>query len=148
MPAAVPNNGKWNEKGLQMSCSATNLPGITFATFDSRLGSPNISKMPYDVVFEQVRLTFQITNSMEEHNAIEAWMRYIYNKETEDFAYPATYKTDILIHQLDNTLGILKTVKLKTAYPTAMGEVALSYDENNTISTFVVTLAYRDWETL
>jgi len=130
------------------SCSAAVLPGLSLSTFDFRAGEPNLTKRPYDVIYEDVKLTFQISEKMKEHDFFEQWINFIYDNNTKTFRYPKDYYADISIIQLDNSLSELKWINLIDAYPTSISEVALSYDSTNTISTFEVGFAYRSWETL
>ena len=147
IPAAVPR-GDWHDFSIMESCSATMLPGKSVATMDKRQASPNIMKLPYDVIYDDVKLTFQVTDQMAEHNAMQAWLDYIYNANTNSFAFPKSYYSDISIIQLDTAMEKIKTVKLIEAYPVAMSEIGLSYDASNTISTFDVNFAYRSWQTV
>jgi len=99
-------------------------------------------------VYEDVKITLQLSSTMLEHNLIDSWMGFIYNEKTKTFAYPKDYYSTIDIVQLDAEMNSIKKIRLIDAYPINMSEVTLSYDATNTIETVDVNFAYRYWETL
>jgi len=130
----------------EFSCSSATLPGKSLSTFDDRRGSPNLNKKPYDVIYEDLKLTFQISEDMKERILFENWLEYINAIDSGVFAYPMDYYTDISITQLNNDLSVLKTIHVKDAFPTNISEVALGYDMTNVIETFDVNFTYKTWK--
>ena len=56
---------------------------------------------------------------------------------------PLDYQTDVVVQQLDRDDKVLKTYTLINAFPTGLGEIAVSYDTNDTIEDFTVDFAYE-----
>ena len=80
-------------------------------------------------------------------NAMERW-----NNGINDFANntgvtsPADYQTDLTVEQLDRDDSILKTYILRNCFPTTIGEIALSNENQDAIETFDVTWKYQHVE--
>ena len=79
--------------------------------------------------------------------AMERWSNGI-----NDFALntgtsnPADYQTDLNVEQLDRDDTILKSYILRNCFPTTIGEIALSNDNQDAIETFDVTWKYQHLE--
>ena len=80
-------------------------------------------------------------------NAMERWHNGI-----NDFANntgvvnAADYQTDLFVEQLDRDDTILKTYLLRNCFPTTIGEIALSNENQDAIETFDVTWKYQHVE--
>ena len=59
---------------------------------------------------------------------------------------PADYQTDLNVEQLDRDDTILKSYILRNCFPTTIGEIALSNDNQDAIETFDVTWKYQHLE--
>jgi hypothetical protein len=55
------------------------------------------------------------------------------------------YTADITVEQLDRDDNILKQYVLKSCWPTAVGQIDLTYDTTNEIETFDVTWRYTSF---
>jgi len=131
---------------INFSCSNASMPGKALSTFEIRNGKSRKEKLPYEASYDEVRLTFQVSEDMKERTLFENWMRYIYNEQTNNFAYPNDYYAHIIIIQLDDNMSMVKSTKLLEAYPTNLGAITLAYDADNAIETFEVQFAYSTFE--
>lgn len=76
-------------------------------------------------------------------NAFERWSDAIANFDaTNGLVNPIEYQIDMSVIQLDRNGNALKAYKFFDAYPTEIGQIALSY-ENPQIETFDVTFMYN-----
>lgn len=77
-------------------------------------------------------------------NAFEEWQSGVANySTTEGITNAADYQVDMLVHQLDRNGEIIKTYRFYDVYPTNVGEIQLSYDNNNQIEEFTAELTYN-----
>ena len=79
-------------------------------------------------------------------DAIERWMNGINAHTTnEGLTNPIDYQADLTVEQLDRDGTTLKTYKFTGAFPTGLGEIALSYDLDGVIEEFPVEFNYQYW---
>lgn len=130
---------------ISLSCSGAAIPGKALGTTDVRNGTPNVYKRPNDIIYQPIRLTFQVSESGIERELFERWISYIYNEDTETFEYPNTYYANVDIHQYDVKYELVAKYTLIDAYPTNISDILLSYDSNDTIQTFEVEMTYKHW---
>ena len=129
---------------LSFLCKSTTLPGqtITATTVDFR--GRQIKLAGDSRAFEDWSMTVINDTSFSIRNAFEKWMEKINNMATNGgVTNPADYQTDIIIQQLDRGETVLKTYTLINAFPVSLGEIAVSYDTNDSIEDFTVDFAYE-----
>jgi len=147
MPGNIPAFDRYVED-TNFSCTSASLPGESVATFDVRRGKPIQTKLPYDLIYSELRLIFRVSHDHKERTLFEAWHNYIYDKTTNSFRYPEQYYGTIDITQLSNDMKKIKTVRCYEAYPTTLSAIALAYDADNVVETFDVLFAYTSWESI
>jgi len=135
-----------NIHDINFSCSNASMPGKALSTIEVRNGKSRKEKLPYEASYDDFRLTFQVSEDMKERTVFENWMRYIYNEQTNNFAYPNDYYAHIEVIQLDINMNGVKTAKMLEAYPTNLGAITRAYDADNAIETFEVQFAYSTFE--
>jgi hypothetical protein len=64
------------------------------------------------------------------------------NKRTEDFTSPNSYKASLRVNQLTQEGSIAATYIIEGAFPIRIGDIKLSWDDQNTIEEFDVTFSY------
>lgn len=75
--------------------------------------------------------------------ALEQWVSAIHDPEViAGITRPESYKSTILIEQLDRNEETLRVYKLVGAWPTMTGTVDLSFAENSTVEQFQTTWVY------
>ena len=80
-------------------------------------------------------------------NAMERWQNGI-NDYANNTGVTASsdYQTDLFVEQLDRDDTVLKTYIFRSAYPSTIGDIALSSAEAGEIETFEVTWRYQHYE--
>jgi len=122
------------------------IPGRRFATADTRRGTTLMHKMPYDVMYPEVTMTFQVTKHMKERQIFDMWQDIIYNPNNNVFGYFDDYKADVKIIQLDNATDEVRIYTLYDAYPIAVSDVQLAWDAFDQIETFTCSFVYKKWD--
>jgi len=130
---------------VSYSCQNCTLPGRRFSTGDARRGTPIMQKIPYDVLYPEVNMMFQVTKGMKERALFDAWQDIIYNPITNVFGYPDDYMVDVYIIQLDATTNEVRKYTLHEAFPVAVGEIQLAWDAFDQIETFTTSWVYKSW---
>ena len=129
---------------LSFLCKSTVLPGqsITATVVDFR--GRQIKLAGDSRAFEDWSMTVINDTSFNIRNSFEQWMEKINNMSTNGGATnPADYQTDIVVQQLDRDDKVLKTYTQINAFPVSLGEIAVSYDTNDTIEDFTIDFAYE-----
>lgn len=81
---------------------------------------------------------------------LEAWHNRLNEREENirDSSYDraSRYKINATVTQFDAQRKVLRKYKFIGAFPTTIGDIALSWADNNAIETFPVTFQYDYWE--
>lgn len=81
---------------------------------------------------------------------LEAWHNRLNNRESNvrDSSYDraSRYKINATVTQFDAQRKVLRKYKFIGAFPITIGDIALSWADNNAIETFPVTFQYDYWE--
>lgn len=130
-----------------IGCENAEMPGIQIATQEQMLYSIN-EKMPYQILYDEVTLTYRVDADMREKQYFDMWINGIVNPVNGNIEYRNNYVTDIEIIQLDMKNEDVYAVKLIDAYPTAIATLPMGYDQANTYHRISVTFAYKKYITL
>lgn len=99
-------------------------------------------------IFDPWNITIINDTTMKLRKQFERWSNLMNNYETNGGStVPATYYADIQVTQLDRNDAEIRSYVLYNAFPITVGEVALSYGMNNTISEFNIQLQYSHFQT-
>jgi len=80
-------------------------------------------------------------------NAMERWSNGINDlANNTGVVDPADYQTDLSVEQLDRDDLVLKSYIFRSAWPTSVGSIELSYDTVDAIEEFEVTWRYQHFE--
>ena len=126
------------------------LPQIEFASVDNAIfGIGPVQKMPTNIIFPDVQLSFLSDGTGEIQNFLYGWFNYIYNfvginnsVPTYSLNYKDNYCTDISIITYDNQGNAVTTHTLHRAYPSGIGAIPLDWGSNNKLMTIEVSLTY------
>ena len=125
---------------------ASNLPGQTLGEIPIPFRGRNIY-IAGDREFDTWSTIFINDTDFMVRNAIERWMNGINDMvENTGVSSPAEYQADLFVEQLDRDDTILKTYLLRNCFPTTIGEIALSNENQDAIETFDVTWKYQHVE--
>jgi len=131
-------------KDIELNCNSAQFPAVALGTSEHRTKGP-LRKMPYDQIYTDLNLTFYNDSSFKEKRFFDTWMNKIVNNETKNYEFYDNYISYVIIAQLNMAGRVTYAVKLEEAYPTNVGEIALSYDNTDQIEIFPVTFTYRNW---
>ena len=135
-----------NAKQLQMRCESAELPGRTFATADRKMGSVPVQKYPYQSTYNDVSLTFIVSDDMSEKIFFDTWMEVINPTMHFNFKYRADYSVDISISQYDVTNDVTYVSTLIDAYPISVNQLNMDWSAMDSYHKLAVVFAYSYWE--
>lgn len=99
--------------------------------------------------FQPWNITIYNDNDFVVRNAFEEWVNGIGDAaSTTGVLTPAEYQTDLEVQQLSRNDEVLKSYRFFDAYPVEVGDIQLSWDQNNSIQEFNVTFVYNFWEAI
>ena len=110
-------------------------------------------KVSGDTNYEDWTITITNDNNFAVRNAFERWQEAINGAVTNvsggglDAGSFNTYVADMEVEQLGRDGKVIKRYVIKGAWPTTVDPIEVSYDNQDTIEEFGVTLAYQWWET-
>lgn len=128
------------------NCEAAELPGIQIATQDQILYALT-EKIPYQMMYEDVTLTYRCDDQMREKKYFDAWINGIRNPVNGNIKYRKNYTADIEIIQLDMINRAVYTVTLLDAFPTSVSQIPMGYDHQNAYHKLTVTFSYKKYIT-
>ena len=135
-----------NAKQLQMRCEQATLPGRTFATAERKIGSNPIQKYPYLSTYDDVTLTFIVSDDMSERIFFDTWMEVINPTTNFNFKYRSDYSVDISINQYDVTNDITYVSTLIDAYPVSVNQLDMDWSSTDSHHKLSVVFAYSYWQ--
>ena len=141
----VSNSGVASTKLSFMAKSAA-LPASTVPAIEVPYFGRTI-KVAGDRTFGPMNITVIMDEDYAVRNAFEAWSNSIKSHQSNlnTAGDPSTYKIDCEVVQYGKDGSINKTYKLVGVYPSEIEAVTLSWDNNNSIGEFNVTLEMDYW---
>ena len=132
---------------LAFLCRATSIPSMEIANINVPFRGRAI-KIAGDRTIPSWSVTVYNDTNFKLRDAFERWQNGINNMtDNEGLTNPADYQVDAFVDQLDRNGATIKSYTLRGAFPTAIGAIALSYDEaGEGIEQFDVTFAYNFFE--
>lgn len=130
---------------LQFLCKAASIP-------DSSVGQIPVSyrgrqlKLAGDRIFSPWSIQIVNDTNFALRNAFEQWMDLINSHKTNISPSNIGYFQDWKVEQLDRNDGILATYHLRGCWPIQVSDIQLSFDAQDQIEEFNVTLEYQYWE--
>jgi hypothetical protein len=131
-------------RNMSMRCEAAELPGRTFATAEKKMGSAPIEKFPYQTLYNEVMLTFIVSDDMTEKIFFDAWQELINPTTDFNFQYKANYAVDISINQYDVTNTLTYAAVLREAFPVAVNQLDMDWTSDS-YHKLAVLFAYKQW---
>jgi hypothetical protein len=129
---------------LTLRCESANIPGRTLATADQKIY--NITeKFPYQTTYNDMEMTFIVSNDMTEKQFFDAWVEFINPSTNFNFKYKGDYATSITISQYDDTNTLSYQIELIDAYPISVNQLDLNWNADG-YHKLTVTFAYTYWK--
>lgn len=153
---------KITPRTLMMFTDQVSLPGISLGSEDQvrRYGTGVAEKMPYGVFFTDLSVNFLADGRGEILKMFHNWMKYIVNYDSRsnlqnglnfavpyEVAYKDEYAAVMTIDVFNEAGDKIITYTLNNVYPLFLGEVGLSWADNDNIMKIPVTFTYSDWQT-
>ena len=132
-----------DSRTLMLRCENAQLPGRTFATTEQRTYGP-IEKHPYLVTYNDIDLTFILSDDMGTKKIFDDWLEYINPQRTNNFGYRQDYQTDLTVRQYSVSDEITYQATLYEAFPVSMNQLDLDWS-NDGYHKLTVTFAYTRW---
>ena len=129
---------------LTLRCENTQLPGRSLATTDQKTYGP-IEKFPYLTTYNDIDMTFIVTDKMEEKIFFDFWLNYINPTYSNNLHYKEDYAVPITINQYDLRGELSYSVNLYDAYPVSVNQLDLDWSSDGHHK-LVVTFAYTYWK--
>lgn len=130
-------------KLLSYRCESAQLPGRTFATTEQKTYGP-IEKFPYLTTYNDLDLTFIVTDDMEEKYIFDSWLEKINPSRTNNFAYKSDYSTLITVNQYNLENKLTYSADFLDAYPISINQMDLDWSSDG-YHKITVTFAYTRW---
>jgi len=132
-------------KQLSLRCETAQLPSRTFATAEQRFGSNPIEKYPYQPQYNDLDLTFLVSDDMSEKVFFDSWLELINPSLTFNFKYKNDYAVNMQVNQYDVTNNKSYSINLIDAYPISVNQLDLDWS-NNEYHKLTVVFAYTYWQ--
>lgn len=129
---------------VSMFCETTALPSKSIQALEDKEYGP-VYKMPYEVSYGDLPMTFYVGTDMKEKYFFDAWQNMIINPNTHDMNYYREYVSSVRIFQLDQNEERTYSVELKNAWPISIGDMSLAQTDANTFHRIPVTFTYQKW---
>ena len=133
-----------NSRSLTYRCENTHLPGRTFATTEQKIYGP-VTKHPYLTTYNDIDMTFIVTDRMDEKLFFDAWLEYVNPSYNYNFAYKSDYSTVLTVTQYDVSNKTTYSVNLLDAYPVSMNQLDLNWSSDG-YHKLNITFAYGSWQ--
>ncbi|WNA14827.1 tail tube [Escherichia phage MIZ5] len=112
---------------------------------DHNHNAPNIRITGRD--FDPLVLSFRMDSSASNYRAMQDWVNSVEDPVTGLRALPVDVEADIQVN-LHNRMGVPHTIMMfNGCVPVGVSAPELTYENNNEITTFDVTFAYRSMQT-
>lgn len=144
--AALPNKlGISDARFLNYRCLNASLPAKSVGTTELKTYGP-IRKLAYGGIHDDITLTFILSDDLKEREVFYKWLDLISSDITGNAEYYDEYVVSFTITTFNKNGKPNSVATILEAFPKSMGEVQLSWDENDSVSTLEVTFAYRFFE--
>jgi hypothetical protein len=129
---------------LTYRCETAELPGKTYVTHDQKIYGV-VQKFPYQHSYNDMNLTFVVSDDMAEKTFFDGWMDLISPTNTYNFEYKDNYKTTVIITQYNQQDKPTKKIELLEAYPITVNQLDLDWSTDGHHKLTVV-MAYTYWK--
>ena len=133
---------------LSFLCTAAALPGQTLEMTPVQFRGRTLKLTGDSRTFTDWTMTVLNDTDFKLYKAFERWMNGMNNMtDNEGLVNPTDYQVDYFLDHLDRDGLSIKQYAFRGAFPTSLGDIPLSYETNNAVETFDVTMAYQYFET-
>ena len=127
-------------------CKAASLPASTIAPIPVPFRGRQL-QIAGDRTFAPWNITVINDTDFNVRNSFEQWMNGInQHEENTGLTQPSSYMADMIVEQLDKDGTSKKTYNIRGTFPTNLGAIEVSYEQENVIEEFTVELQVQYWE--
>tara|TARA_Y100000590_G_scaffold410319_1_gene503255 strand:+ start:269 stop:829 length:561 start_codon:yes stop_codon:yes gene_type:complete len=128
---------------IETLCNVSAIPPLTITPIERQYFGRTV-KIPGDIVFGDLTTSIINTEDMEIKQTLEEWMEAINGAEDNiGYSDSTSMYGDVILTQYSKDGDPLMHWTFVDCWPTAIAEVALSYDTASDIEQFDVTWAYN-----
>ena len=141
--SAAPTGVDASLSSVNLYCNVSEIPPLTLTPIERQYFGRTV-KIPGDLVFADLTTTIINTEKYNVRNELETWMEFIngtISNESQADVNFGTGTAELVHYQKDGTDTM--TYEFVEIWPTAISEIALSYDTASDIEQFDVTWAYN-----
>lgn len=131
---------------INLLCESASIPGITFATKESRLFG-EIRELAYMPIYNNISLGFIIDGKMDVKKYFDTWANSIVNRHTKTVGYYKEYAKNMNIHVLDRLGTRVQSITCYEVYPKSISDIRLDYG-NRDILKLDVSFIMKNWKYL
>lgn len=132
-------------RDIALLCESCSIPGKQIETIDSTtVRKPN--KVATGYTFEDVTMTFIGTNDYRLKKMFDAWQSLAVDPTTYRLNYTNTYKSTVIIQQLNGKNLPTYGVTLLNAFPIAVNSIELSNTNDNDFVKISVSFNFEEIE--
>jgi hypothetical protein len=143
---AFPSYVTANVELASYMCKATSMPASTIAPIAVPFRGRQL-QIAGDRTFDPWSVTIINDTDFNVRNSFEQWMNGInQHKQNTGLTQPSSYMADMIVEQLDKDGTVEKTYNIRGTFPTNLGAIELSYENENAIEEFEVELQIQYWE--
>ena len=140
---AAPTGVSASLSDVDLYCNVSEIPPLTLTTIERQYFGRTV-KIPGDLVFDDLTTTIINTEKFNVRNELEKWMEVINGTISNTGEADVNFGTgpaQLIHYQKDGEKTM--TYEFVDCWPTAISEIALSYDTASDIEQFDVTWAYN-----
>jgi hypothetical protein len=139
-------DSKINSK-LTFLCNSASLPASSITEIPVMFQGRSVH-VAGERVFGDWSINVYNDTDFDIRDAFEYWSERMLNAQnTSGVMAPKDYVSDLFVDQLDRNGKPIKTYAFVNAFPTNIGDIALSYNAGGEIESFPVTFSYDYWVT-
>ena len=131
-------------RNLSLRCETTELPSRSFSTADQKFGTNPIEKHAYQSNYNELTMTFIVSDDMSEKIFFDAWMELINPTTDFNMQYKNNYAVDLSINQYDVSNSLTYAAVLREAYPLAINQLDMDWS-NEGYHKLAIVFAYKQW---
>lgn len=128
---------------LNLRCESAELPGRAVATTGMKIYGIE-EKFPYMTSYNDISLTFIVSDDMQEKKFFDAWLNWISPSFSFDVKYKADYAVTVRVNQYDLGTKSSYSVDLIDTFPIAVNPLQLDWSSDG-VHKLTVTFAYTKW---
>lgn len=146
-PAFVGSIASAAGNAAQFLCSSASLPASTLENIQTSYRGRPVN-FAGERTFQPWTISVYNDTNFLIRNVMERWQSQVLSyTATTGILRPSDYQVDMSVYQLDRNDRIIKTYRFYDAYPVAVGQIQLNFEQNNQIEMFDVEFVYNYFTT-